>query len=521
MGGPIKIGSVTIDTIGQLKVGSFNVQQAYVGSVLVFPATTTTTTTTSTTSTTSTTTSTTTAAPTTTTSTTSTTTLAPTTTTSTTTSTTTEAPTTTTSTTSTTTIAPTTTTSTTTSTTTEVPTTTTTTSTTTLAPTTTTSTTTSTTTEAPTTTTTTTLAPTTTTSTTSTTTTEAPTVYSYSIWTKVDSTSPYDGADSAANACTFLTSAALGLQITVYSTSATFQNGMTLFTDASLSTAFVAAAAPDNYFRHDISSVRHSFRYSSSVTELTACPVTTTTTTTTSTTTSTTTEAPTTSTTTTTTTTTAYYTFGLGVDPTSFSGACIEHGLGTLNYYAAVSTLANGVVLYQDSALSTVVPDNYYSDGVNSWLVTGGDGILTSQKSCTPINMVLAATYTGVSEMSIDLNISSAIPDSATFSFNWCTDSGASGFAEFIMNSGTTGDISIPSINLSSTGNNTNSTAWGSYSYVVLESSGTTVNQFNVKTLSIGYSTADTTKTVILDYPSVDDACANAAPVADYCIYGC
>jgi len=195
--------------------------------------------------------------------------------------------------------------------------------------------------------------------------------------------------------------------------------------------------------------------------------------------------------------------------------------LGTLNYYAAVATLANGVVLYQDPALSTVVPNNYYSDGVNSWLVTGGDGILTSQKSCTPINMVLAATYTGVSEMSIDLNISSAIPDSATFSFNWCTDSGASGFAEFIMNSGTTGDISIPSINLSSTGNNTFSTAWGSYSYVVLESSGTTVNQFNVKTLSIGYSTADTTKTVILDYPSVDDACADAAPVADYCIHGC
>ena len=68
MSGPIKIGSVTIDTIGQLKVGSSNVTAAYVGSVLVFPASTTTTT--STTSTTSTTTSTTTAPPTTTTTTT-------------------------------------------------------------------------------------------------------------------------------------------------------------------------------------------------------------------------------------------------------------------------------------------------------------------------------------------------------------------------------------------------------------------------------------------------------------------
>jgi len=60
MGGPIKIGNVTIDTIGQLKVGNTNVEAAYVGSEQVFPAGTTTTTTT----TTSTTTTTTTAAPT-------------------------------------------------------------------------------------------------------------------------------------------------------------------------------------------------------------------------------------------------------------------------------------------------------------------------------------------------------------------------------------------------------------------------------------------------------------------------
>lgn len=270
----LRLGGLLVDTIGQLKVGSSNVQKAYVGSVQVFPASSTTTTSTTstttttlipTTTTTSTTTSTTTPIPTTTT------------TTSTTTSTTTEAPTTTTSTTSTTTIPPTTTTtSTTTSTTTETPTTTTT------------STTTSTTTEAP----------TTTTSTTTSTTTAAPTVYSYSIWTLSDSTSPYDGADSAANACTFLTPSSLGVEVIVYSTSATFQNGMTLFTDIALSTAFVSAAAPNNYFRYDI----NSFRYSSSVTELTACPATTTTTT--STTTSTTTEAPTTTTTSTTTTTT-------------------------------------------------------------------------------------------------------------------------------------------------------------------------------------------------------------------------
>jgi hypothetical protein len=37
MSGPLKIGSVTIDTLGQLKVGGSNVQKAYVGSNQVFP----------------------------------------------------------------------------------------------------------------------------------------------------------------------------------------------------------------------------------------------------------------------------------------------------------------------------------------------------------------------------------------------------------------------------------------------------------------------------------------------------
>ncbi len=121
---------------------------------------------------------------------------------------------------------------------------------------------------------------------TSTSTTTTAAVYSYSIWTLSDNTSPYDGADSHINACTFLTNASLGLEVTVYSTSATFQNGMTLFTDISLNTAFVASAAPNNYFRYDT----NSFRYSTSVTELSVCGVETTTTT--STTTTTTTAAP-------------------------------------------------------------------------------------------------------------------------------------------------------------------------------------------------------------------------------------
>ena len=113
----------------------------------------------------------------------------------------------------------------------------------------------------------------------------------------------------------------------------------------------------------------------------------TTTTTTEAPTTTTTTEAPTTTTTTlapTTTTTTAppFFSFPLGVDGVSGANACLEFGIAPVTYYAAVATLANSVVLYQDSALSTFAPDNYYSDGVNNWLITSGNGTLTTETAC-------------------------------------------------------------------------------------------------------------------------------------------
>jgi hypothetical protein len=126
---------------------------------------------------------------------------------------------------------------------------------------------------------------------------------------------------------------------------------------------------------------------STTTTTTTEPPTTSTTTTTTteppttSTTTTTTTEPPTTSTTTTT-TTAAFYGFPLGVDGVSGANACLEFGIAPVTYYAAVPTLANGVVLYQDSALSTLAPDNYYADGVNNWLITSGNGTLTTETAC-------------------------------------------------------------------------------------------------------------------------------------------
>ena len=126
---------------------------------------------------------------------------------------------------------------------------------------------------------------------------------------------------------------------------------------------------------------------STTTTTTTVAPTTSTTTTTTtdvpttSTTTTTTTLAPTTSTTTTT-TTAAFYGFPLGVDGVSGANACLEFGIAPITYYAAVPTLANSVVLYQDSALSALAPDNYYADGTNNWLITSGNGTLTTETPC-------------------------------------------------------------------------------------------------------------------------------------------
>jgi len=118
----------------------------------------------------------------------------------------------------------------------------------------------------------------------------------------------------------------------------------------------------------------------------TAAPTTSTTSTTTAapttSTTSTTTAAPTTSTTSTT-TTAAVFTYALGVDSISGNGACLDFTIAPINYYSASSSLVNGVVLYQDPALSTLVPDNYYSDGIQNWLITSGNGTLTTETLCS------------------------------------------------------------------------------------------------------------------------------------------
>jgi len=88
------------------------------------------------------------------------------------------------------------------------------------------------------------------------------------------------------------------------------------------------------------------------------------------------------------------YTYALGVDSISGNGACLDFTIAPINYYSSSIGLNNGVVLYQDFALSVVVPDNYYSDGVQNWLITGGNGILTLETLCSLTTSTTTTTTT-------------------------------------------------------------------------------------------------------------------------------
>jgi len=112
------------------------------------------------------------------------------------------------------------------------------------------------------------------------------------------------------------------------------------------------------------------------------------------TTTTTTTDAPTTTTTTTTdaptttTTTTAAGPCQVSLSPSNIDGATAcdnwNNVIDRTTYYALYSgcSATNGQQLYTDSGLTTLIPNGYYSNGTNYWLVAGGAGTLNSQTAC-------------------------------------------------------------------------------------------------------------------------------------------
>jgi hypothetical protein len=151
------------------------------------------------------------------------------------------------------------------------------------------------------------------------------------------------------------------------------------------------------------------------------------TTTTTSTSTSTTTtEAPTTTTTSTSTTTTTeaptYNSFSLAYSSTSGAEACSRYPtLFTNTYYTnpAISVLADGVTIYQDTNLTNAAGNGYYSNGTNYWNTGAGAGNLQNQTSCSGTTTTTTTT--------------TAAP-SATLQWDFTESGGANGSMDLFVN---------------------------------------------------------------------------------------
>jgi hypothetical protein len=93
----------------------------------------------------------------------------------------------------------------------------------------------------------------------------------------------------------------------------------------------------------------------------------------------------TTTTTTTSTTTLPYNDFLLAFSSSSGAEACSRYPtLFTNTYYTDpnISVLANGVEIYQNTALTNEAGDGFYSNGTNFWETSGGSGNLQTQTSC-------------------------------------------------------------------------------------------------------------------------------------------
>ena len=179
-----------------------------------------------------------------------------------------------------------------------------------------------------------------------------------------------------------------------------------------------------NYAFGDLNIFNPSISTTTTTTTTTIAPTTTTTTTstttaapTTSTTTSTTTAAPTTSTTTSTTTNLVYSQFTLGYSALNGNDSCAEFVLTPTSFYAVggTITLVNGTILFTDTGLTTLVPDGFYSNGVDNWSVVSGNGTLSAQNSCALTTTTTTSTTTAApTTTSTTTSTTTAAPTTST-----------------------------------------------------------------------------------------------------------
>ena len=92
-----------------------------------------------------------------------------------------------------------------------------------------------------------------------------------------------------------------------------------------------------------------------------------------------------------------------------------------LNAYSNCTPLTTGCFLYQDSGLTTPVVDGVYSDGTNTFTVTGGAGEITSQGSC-PVTTTTTTTTTAAPTTTTTTTTTTEAPTTTTTTTSTTTE---------------------------------------------------------------------------------------------------
>ena len=92
-----------------------------------------------------------------------------------------------------------------------------------------------------------------------------------------------------------------------------------------------------------------------------------------------------------------------------------------LNAYSNCSPLTTGCFLYQDSGLTTPVSDGVYSDGTNTYTVSGGAGQIASQGTC-PTTTTTTSTTTAAPTTTTTTSTTTEAPTTTTTTTSTTTE---------------------------------------------------------------------------------------------------
>jgi len=196
-----------------------------------------------------------------------------------------------------------------------------------------------------------------------------------------------------------------------------------------------------------------------------------------------------------------------------------------------------GCFLYTDSGLTTPVANGIYSDGTNTYNVTGGAGEITSVGTCASAStttttsttttvpstyITIGANYLAPTEMELNLSITGFTPAYAfNLALSWCTDSGASGTTTFEVNSGNIGSLNGANVNLNLSGDQSTTELWGDNAVSVDVPSPSTFSAFYVKGATITFVSGDPSNKYYVTYDNADSSCTPTGLVSDLCVYNC